>query len=139
MLGPVGCSGNSRRMMCLEYAAPPVSGGGTVKISLSDEGPFWGAHRHRSRHPAPDALIACNAGLGAYSNWHDVTLASITRDIPFAITDYREISLQINAKIVLKENLMEARHAIWQHIKLTPDQGSEFKAGCKLGTLTKLG
>lgn len=105
-----------------EYTAPVVSGGGTVKISLSDEGPFWGVHRHRSRYPTPDALIACNAGLGAYANWYDVTLASITRDIPFAITDYREISLQINAKLVLTENLMEARHTFWQHIKLTPDQ-----------------
>lgn len=105
-----------------EYTAPPVSGGGTVKISLSNEGPFWGAHRHRSRYPTPDALIACNAGLGAYPNWYDVTLASITRDIPFAITDYREISLQINAKLVLNDNLMEARQTFWQHIKLTPTE-----------------
>ena len=52
-----------------EYTAPTVSGGGTMKISLSEEGSFWGANRRRrSRHPAPDALIACNAGLGAYPN-----------------------------------------------------------------------
>ena len=35
-----------------ENTAPPtVSEGGTEKISLSDEGLFWGAHRRRSRRP----------------------------------------------------------------------------------------
>ena len=118
---------------------PPVSGGGTVKISLSEEGPFWGAQRRRNRHPAPDALIACNAGLGAYPNWYDVTLASITRDIPFAITDYSEISLQINAKLVLKENLMEARHAFWEHIKLPPDQEKRIQSRLQAGYSYKIG
>ena len=122
-----------------EYTAPSVSGGGTVKISLSDEGPFWGSHHHRSRHPAPDALIACNAGLGAYPNWYDVMLASITRDIPFAISDYREISLQINAKLVLKENLMEAKNAFWEHVKLTPDQEKRLQNRLQAGYSYKIG
>lgn len=121
-----------------EYTAPPVSGGGTVKISLSDEGPFWVAH-HRSRHPPPDALIACNAGLGAYPDWYDVALASITRNIPFGITDYREISLQINAKLVLDENLMEARHAFWQHVKLTPEQEKRLQSRLEAGYSYKIG
>lgn len=112
-----------------------------MKISLSNEGPFWVAHHHpsRSRHPPPDALIACNAGLGAYPDWYDVTLASITRDIPFAITDYREISLQINAKIVLGENLMEARHAFWEHVKLTPDQEKRLQKRLQVGYSYKIG
>jgi len=42
---------------------------------------------------------------------------TITRDIPLVITDYREISLQIYAKLVLKANLMEAMHAFWRLIR----------------------
>ena len=122
-----------------EYTAPPVSGGGTVKISLLEEGPLWEAHRRRTRHPPPDALIACNAGLGAYPNWYDVSLAFITREIPFAISDYREISLQINAKFVLNENLMEARDAFWQHIKLTPDQEKRLQSRLQAEYSYKIG
>lgn len=110
-----------------------------MKITLSDEGPFW-VSNNRSRHPPPDALIACNAGLGAYPNWYDVTLASITRDIPFGITDYREISLQINAKLVLEENLMEARDAFWgPNVKLATDQEKRLQSRLQAGYSYKIG
>jgi len=48
-------------------------------------------------------------------NWYDVTLASITRDIPFVTTDYRELGIQINVKFILKANWMEAMHTLWRH------------------------
>ena len=75
-----------------------------MKISRSDEGPFLGAHIYRSRHTTPDALITCNLGLGP--------LSQLVRYHP------REIIFRINPKLVLKENLMEARGTFWQHTVL---------------------
>lgn len=65
-------------------------------------------------------MIACNAGLGSYSEWRPVVLASRAFAIPFAITDYQEISLDINVRLILK-TLSEWQGFVWQpNPDLTP-------------------
>ncbi|KAF8963784.1 hypothetical protein BDZ97DRAFT_1819194 [Flammula alnicola] len=108
----------SRKPDCLvnkptvfEYTAPEVSGGGTVRVSFSYEGPFWGIPtrpsqrnliiarcphwmqcRARGIHP----LVRCHSGL--------------------------RISLRINAQLGLKENLIRALNGLRADLELTPKE-----------------
>lgn len=100
------------------YAAPEVSGGGKVRIALCQSGLLWdGMDVARLRNDKPDALIALNAGLGAYLEWLPVLYASRALGIPFAVTDYLEISLDTNVRIL--KRLGEMQQALWPVLGLT--------------------
>ncbi|KAF8963774.1 hypothetical protein BDZ97DRAFT_1819120 [Flammula alnicola] len=107
-----------------QYTAPEVSGGGTVRVSFSYEGPFWGIPtrpsqrnlivarcphwmqcRARGIHP----LVRCHSGLRGWQN-------------SFRITDYREISLRINVRLGLKENLIHALNGLRADLELTREE-----------------
>ncbi|KAJ7457457.1 hypothetical protein FB451DRAFT_1353730 [Mycena latifolia] len=76
-----------------KYNAPKISGGGSIRISLC--GSFWDdAALAREGLQRPDALVACNAGLSSYPEWAPVVIAAHAFTIPFAVTDYNEISPQ---------------------------------------------
>ncbi len=44
--------------------------------------------------PAPDALVACNAGLASYREWFPVIYDVHAQHIPFATTEYAEQSAE---------------------------------------------
>lgn len=85
--------------LIFSYAAPDKLGGGTIKIILSRVSPMWNAQSQKILSDAapeltPDALVALNAGLGAYRSWMEVIHVAHLLDIPFAVTEYTEQSLE---------------------------------------------
>jgi hypothetical protein len=67
------------------YRAPDALGGATIEIRLAG-GP-WTAVAGRER---PDAVVGCNAGLGAYAGWGPLLAAAAARGLPVAVTEYSE-------------------------------------------------
>ena len=87
------------------YTAQKAAGSGCIHITLSKAGPYWpgnAADIAHLRSNKPDALIAMNAGLSTYPEWQPAVLASCAFAIPFAITDYMEISLMTNIQSILQ-------------------------------------
>ncbi|KAJ7666809.1 hypothetical protein DFH06DRAFT_1085985 [Mycena polygramma] len=81
-----------------QYTAPKISGGGSISISLWRRGDFWDYDQVRR----PDAMVACNAGLSSYpQTWMPVVLAARAFAIPFAVTDYNEISLKNDVSLLI--------------------------------------
>lgn len=82
-----------------QYSAPEELGNGSVKIILYDGAPACnGAELFKLRSQRPelesDALVGLNAGLGAYRSWMEVIQLAHYVNIPFAVTDYAEQSLE---------------------------------------------
>ena len=74
------------------YRAPDECGGGTLSIHLDGSSKTWS--RPSSQKDAPDAIVACNAGLGSYPEWYPVIQAAHIMDIPFGVTEYAEQSAE---------------------------------------------
>ncbi|KAF8062305.1 hypothetical protein FPV67DRAFT_1563674 [Lyophyllum atratum] len=91
------------RPFAYTYKAPKVSGGATIRIELARCGSFFdGANLDLLRKEKPDAMIALNAGLSTYPEWRSAVLASRALAIPFAVTDYTEISLGSDIRLLLR-------------------------------------
>lgn len=89
------------------YTAPKIAGGGSIRISLC--GSFWeDGTLQREGLKRPDALVACNAGLSTYPEWTPVILASRAFAIPFAVTDYNEISLRTDIALLEQLSVYDA-------------------------------
>lgn len=121
--GKPSCLASQARDYVFEYTAPQISGGGTVRIALwhgVDRAQFWPGDISlaKLRSSKPDALIVCNAGLASYNQWRPVILASRAFKIPFAVTDYREISLDLTARVI--QHLPQWQHHFWPNPDLTP-------------------
>jgi hypothetical protein len=88
-----------------KYTAPKVSGGGSIRISLWPRGSFWDESAlARDGLKRPDAMVACNAGLSTYpQSWMPVVLAAHAFAIPFAVTDYNEISLHNDISLLFTQ------------------------------------
>ncbi|THH32861.1 hypothetical protein EUX98_g1354 [Antrodiella citrinella] len=74
------------------YTAPQECGSGSLQIFLHGESPTWAPDNFPFGRP--DALIACNAGLGSYPDWVPVIQAVHMYDIPFGVTEYAEQSAE---------------------------------------------
>ncbi|GLB39896.1 putative MYND finger [Lyophyllum shimeji] len=101
------------------YKAPKVSGSGTIRIELSRSGAFYdGANMSSLRKQRPDAIIALDAGLCAYPEWRSVIFASRALAIPFAVTDYNEVSLRGDVKLLFRK-LPLMPTVYWPTVELT--------------------
>jgi hypothetical protein len=99
-----------------------VSGGGSIRIALSKAGGYWpgdDAAFARLRLNKPDAMIALNAGLSAYHEWKPAILTSRALSIPFAVTDYQEVSLATTVTSIM-EVLPSWRVTLWSTVTLKP-------------------
>ncbi|KAJ7601124.1 hypothetical protein C8J56DRAFT_768378 [Mycena floridula] len=79
------------------YDAPPECGSGKISIYIYRASPTWHPRDQlgsSSPFGTPDALIACNAGLGSYQGWHPVIQAAHQIKIPFGVTEYAEQSCE---------------------------------------------
>lgn len=90
-----------------EYSAPPEHGASTLRIRLHGDTPTWTPQElakalASGKGGPPDALIALNAGLGAYQGWNEVIHAAHGLDIPFAVTEYLEQSLEYTVKLMVR-------------------------------------
>lgn len=52
--------------------------------------------------PIPDVLIALDAGLGSYKSWFEVIHIAHSVDIPFAVTEYLQQSLEYTVKFLVR-------------------------------------
>ncbi|KAF9058329.1 hypothetical protein BDP27DRAFT_1303897 [Rhodocollybia butyracea] len=77
------------------YSAPPECGSSTISIYLSTT-TIWNPYTLQ----IPDALVACNAGLGSYQEWTYVMRGAIVMHIPFASTEYTEQSAEYQRSII---------------------------------------
>jgi hypothetical protein len=66
-----------------------------------------------------------NAGLSTYPEWQSAVLASCAFAIPFAITDYMEVSLTTNIQSTL-EVLPLRRRIEWSDIVLNTAEGDRI-------------
>ena len=83
-----------------EYAAPADLGSGTLQIYVAGHTKYWDYDAMlavcEKRHvPVPHAVVALNAGLGAYRTWTDACDLAHSLDLPFAVTDYMEHALEM--------------------------------------------
>lgn len=74
------------------YSAPDACGGGSISVFLCTSTGMW--EPNLPDFPRPDALVACNAGLGSYKEWLPVIQAAHRLDLPFAVTEYSEQSAE---------------------------------------------
>lgn len=98
------------------YKAPDVSGGSTIRISLSDTGPIWGDHEIHTSSSRPDAMVALNANLSGYGPWQLALLASRAYNIPFAVTERQEVNIDLG--LAALHDLPQARATMWSLIDL---------------------
>ncbi|GJE89325.1 zinc finger MYND domain-containing protein [Phanerochaete sordida] len=82
-----------------DYTAPRPLGSGTLKVLLHTASATWtqrglDALKNATPELYPDALLALNAGLGAYHAWPEVLHAACSARIPCAVTEYTEASLE---------------------------------------------
>lgn len=75
------------------YKAPQECGSGKIDVFLHGREPSW-CHPNYSPYGDPDALIACNAGLGSYPDWIPVIKTAHELEIPFGVTEYTEQSCE---------------------------------------------
>lgn len=73
------------------YEAPDECGSGTIAIHLDGASKSWPRPTSTNK---PDAVVACNAGLGSYPEWIPVIQAVHELDIPFGVTEYAEQSAE---------------------------------------------
>jgi len=94
--GSLGCIAN--KSLVFTYSAPLECGSGTLSISLHSASSTWspiGKDSALTAHSShPDALVACNAGLGSYREWFSVIQAAHAQYIPFSTTEYAEQSAE---------------------------------------------
>lgn len=81
------------------YAAPDSLGGGAVTVRLYGEDKTWIPDADGD---LPDALVACNAGLGSYPEWVPVIRIAHYFKIPFAVTEYAEQSAETQRAMMPK-------------------------------------
>ncbi|KZW03620.1 hypothetical protein EXIGLDRAFT_664199 [Exidia glandulosa HHB12029] len=74
------------------YKAPDECGSGAISVFLCTSKALW--EPNMSDFPTPDALVACNAGLGSYREWIPVVQAAHRLEIPFGVTEYAEQSAE---------------------------------------------
>lgn len=89
-----GCLAN--RSPVIAYTSPPECGSGTVAIYLNSNTENWSARDN----DLPDALLACNAGLGSSSKWLPIVQAAHLYHIPFATTEYAEQSAELQRTMI---------------------------------------
>lgn len=82
-----------------EYSAPRDLGSGKISIFLHGDSPTWNTDDMSTlvlERPEQtlDALIALNAGLGSYESWNTVVYAAYITNLPFAVTEYYQQSLE---------------------------------------------
>jgi hypothetical protein len=114
------------------YTSQKVSGSGSIRIALSKAGSYWpgdDAAIARLRSSKPDAMIALNAGLSAYHEWKPAILASRAFSIPFAVTDYQEVSLACNIGLIMKV-LPSWRMTLWSTVTLKPIENQRILEAC---------
>ncbi|KAJ7057961.1 hypothetical protein C8F01DRAFT_302934 [Mycena amicta] len=85
---------SSLKTPVFEYTAPEECGASTIAIHLYGQSPSWSPDADVR---APDALVACNAGLLSYREWFPVIQQAHLRNIPFAVTEYAEQSAEQQA------------------------------------------
>ncbi|CCM04559.1 uncharacterized protein FIBRA_06740 [Fibroporia radiculosa] len=101
-------------------------------------GQFWDGVGLKPTSKLPDAMIACNAGLSSYMEWKPAVVASRALSIPFAVTDFNEISVRSDISLVFKMLPMWAGMVQWpvgramtrseqQRVEETP--GAHFELG----------
>lgn len=92
----------NKQNVVFQYKAPKELGGSIVVIILHGDDPLWTndtflkalEDEDRSvKLGMPDVMIALNAGIGAYLSWGDVIENAHVAGIPFAVTDYLEITV----------------------------------------------
>ena len=101
--------------LVFEYQAPEDLGAGAVSVYLKGEAQTWGradldkmlATGGNHPHPSPDVIIALNAGLGSYRSWYEVISIAHGVDIPFAVTEYLQQSLEFTVKYVVRDCFCE--------------------------------
>ena len=74
------------------YTAPAALGSGRVTVQLHGGSKTWPVPENDD--DLPDALVACNAGLGSYPEWVPVVRAAHLAEVPFAVTEYAEQSAE---------------------------------------------
>lgn len=89
-----GCLAN--RSPVFSYMSPPECGSGTVAIYLNSDTENWSARDN----DLPDALLACNAGLGSSHEWLPIVQAAHLHHIPFATTEYAEQSAELQRSMI---------------------------------------
>ncbi|KJA13353.1 hypothetical protein HYPSUDRAFT_151683 [Hypholoma sublateritium FD-334 SS-4] len=115
-----GCLAN--RSPVFVYTSPPECGSGTVTIYLNSDTENWPARDN----DFPDALLACNAGLGSSSEWLPIVQAAHLHHIPFATTAYAEQSAELQRSMI-PIMIFGTSHASPQHpeenkVQLNPFQ-----------------
>lgn len=92
----------SRQDAVCVYRAPKELGGSAVAILLHGTTPLWtreeflkliDSETRPIKVGMPDVMIALNAGIGSYPSWNEVADMAHIAGIPFAVTDYLEITL----------------------------------------------
>lgn len=74
------------------YTAPDACGSGHLSVHFFTEGEFWTPDI--LSNGIPDAIVACNAGLVSYPQWGPVVMAAHHLNIPMAVTEYAEQSVE---------------------------------------------
>lgn len=81
------------------YTAPEESGSSRVSIYLHGSAAMWtpkdADEKLTPYRGKPDAIIALNAGLGAYNTWHPLVVWAHATETPFAVTEYAEQSCEV--------------------------------------------
>lgn len=121
---PASCL--ARQSTIYSYTAPKSSGSGSIKISFSPSAsPFLLGEDLRGNANTgikrPDAMIAFNAGLATYLEWKSVVIASRAFSIPFAVTDYQEISMESDIRLLMRQ-LVGLRHIFWADARLSGEE-----------------
>jgi hypothetical protein len=75
------------------YTAPNACGSSTISIHLYGTDAFWTSDVFEG-DDKPDAIVALNAGLGSYREWFPLVGAVHYLNIPFAVTEYAEQSVE---------------------------------------------
>jgi hypothetical protein len=86
-----GILGSAVDGVVLDVQAPINVGGGRVRIKLDGTKEYFDS-ASSSGGGVPDAIVALNAGLGAYPQWADVLRVAVKDGIPFACTDTTIVS-----------------------------------------------
>ncbi|KDQ11803.1 hypothetical protein BOTBODRAFT_113878 [Botryobasidium botryosum FD-172 SS1] len=80
------------------YTAPKKTGQGSIKIKLYPDAKLWDRHVLVGIGSEPDAMVALDAGLMAYPTWQEPIQMSTVLNIPFAVTEYAEQSMDVCAR-----------------------------------------
>ncbi|KZS97288.1 hypothetical protein SISNIDRAFT_249165 [Sistotremastrum niveocremeum HHB9708] len=81
----------ARQQFAYSYEAPATAGGGKITIALDKLDAIYDLQNYHDE--LPDAILAFHAGLANYETWYHVIVDAIRLNIPFAVTDYVDTSL----------------------------------------------